>query len=300
MATVLTQAPVRDAVENQDEDYKRLEPGTYTARRLPDWIYHGDTSTMSSTHARLIIQPGGPAKLKYSFDHPREEQDFFRFGQAAHALILEHKRPPVCPYPNMRRKEARQWKLAQELSHLPWVKHEEGPMLDEMLGRVKAHPAARAVLSMRGRAEVSIVYDHPSGVRCKARIDYLPYRAKNIILPVVDYKTTGSSAGPEAFAKRCYDAGYYQQAAWYIDALKSIDYAVSYEFIFIVQEKTPPFNVGVYRLNEDAIEAGRALNEKAIRMWAQCTDSNEWPGLSSEMKEIDLPAWAYQKIEALA
>lgn len=57
-------------------------------------------------------------------------------------------------------------------------------------------------------------------------------------------------------------------------------------------EKLPPFAVAVYRIDEDALEAGRRMYRRALRLWAECLDRGIWPGYSDRIESISLPAWA--------
>jgi len=65
---------------------------------------------------------------------------------------------------------------------------------------------------------------------------------------IVDYKTA-ASANPRRFAKSVAEYGYHQQAAWYIDGLEQITGAADAAFLFVVQQKDPPWLVSVCQLD---------------------------------------------------
>ncbi|MBF6370790.1 hypothetical protein IU469_34615, partial [Nocardia puris] len=44
---------------------------------VPESVYHGDTSSLSSTAVRLLVKPGGPAKY---IGAEREDSDVFDIG----------------------------------------------------------------------------------------------------------------------------------------------------------------------------------------------------------------------------
>jgi len=63
-------------------------------------------------------------------------------------------------------------------------------------------------------------------------------------------------------------------------------------FVFIAIEKTAPHAIGVYSLDEESIAIGRAQNEAAYRLLAQCRERNEWPAYDPAVQIISLPTWA--------
>jgi hypothetical protein len=63
-------------------------------------------------------------------------------------------------------------------------------------------------------------------------------------------------------------------------------------FLFVFQEKTPPYLVTVVQLDDEAEAAGRARNELAMEIWRDCTQAGVWPGYSQDIELITLPPWA--------
>ena len=107
-------------------------------------------------------------------------------------------------------------------------------------------------------------------------------------------KTTVSAA-PKNIDRAMADYGYAMQAAWYIDLL-ALNGTPDASFIFLFAEKTAPHFVTLATPSEDALEWGRAKNEKAIRLYAECASTDTWPGYPTH--EANVPAWAWKDIES--
>ncbi|GAS98790.1 RecE, partial [Mycolicibacterium canariasense] len=63
----------------------------------------------------------------------------------------------------------------------------------------------------------------------------------------------------------------------------------------IAQEKEFPYEVTVHESRPTDVNRGRALNRKAINLWAQCHKSNEWPGYPPGIHTIRHPSYAIHR-----
>ena len=103
---------------------------------------------------------------------------------------------------------------------------------------------------------------------------------------IVDLKTVPEEgASPAEFARKIADLDYHMQAAHYCD-LFGTD-----KFIFIAVEKKGFPGVAAYQLSAEAIEIGRRTNDALLTQLARSTQTGEWPGYSTDVQQIDLPAW---------
>jgi len=270
------------------------EPGLYD---MTNAEYHADPvpgGSLSSSGAKKLIAKT-PAHFKYDQDHA-EHKDVFDFGTAAHSLILEGDASGIVEV------DADSWrtKAAQEAKE---EAHATGktPLLSKDYAQVKAmaraikqHPEAMLLLS-DGVAEKSAFAQHETGVWLRARFDWLPNRrGEGVIL--VDYKSA-VSADPRKFAKSAADFGYHQQDPFYRDVAKLVGISEDPSFLFVVQEKTAPYLVNVIELNDEAVNMGRALNEKAVRTYQQCMLTDSWPGYPLS-DPIALPKYAEYDADA--
>lgn len=286
-------------------DNKPIKPGVYTG--MSDVEYHGDKSSLSSSGVKLFTRPGGAALFKYQRDNP-VDSEAFRFGRAAHAVIVEGREDiPVMPAPGevfdvdgvevkmtkgATTKAATAW--ISQAGHT-WVTAAEHAKIVAMRDALNAHAPARDLLAAPGTPEVSVFAEHPSGVIVKARPDYWLADPDDEGRPVlVDYKTT-KNAEPDAFTRACIDYGYAQSAAWYRTVLSLAGCGEGARMVFIAQEKTPPYRVGVYELPETVLDIAARLNEEAVNDYALCSVLDKWPGLTAEKTQIDFPTWWYRK-----
>jgi hypothetical protein len=113
---------------------------------------------------------------------------------------------------------------------------------------------------------------------------------------LVDLKTT-VNADPREFGKTAYKFGYHQSAGHYQDGVLAATGELL-PFTFVLVEKTAPYFVSVVQLDEEAVQAGRALNERAKRIYAECTKSGVWPGYPAS-EPISLPMWASYEMDDL-
>ncbi|CCW14640.1 hypothetical protein EBESD8_52100 [Rhodococcus aetherivorans] len=166
-----------------------------------------------------------------------------------------------------------------------------------MAASIRRHPVA-AALFQDGAAEQSLYWRDPdTGIMLRCRPDWLPPNRTGRLL-VVDLKTS-TSANPDKFAKSCAEYGYHQQAAWYLEGIAALQLADDAAFLFVVQSKTPPFEVTVNELDHESILLGRRLNRHAIDVYAECVESGVWPGYGHEVNRITLPAWAHYQSEEI-
>jgi hypothetical protein len=270
------------------------EPGLYD---MTNEQYHADPvpgGSLSSSGAKKLIAKT-PAHFKFDQDH-QTHKDVFDFGTAAHSLVLEGDETGIVEV------EANDWrtKAAQEAKTKA---HAEGktPLLSkdyqqvkDMAEAIKRHPEAVLLLS-DGVAEKSGFWQHDTGVWLRVRFDWLPNARGNGVI-LVDYKTA-VSADPRKFAKSAADFGYHQQDAFYRDGAKALGISEDPGFLFVVQEKTAPYLVNIIELNEEAVNMGRALNEKAIRTYQDCKAADNWPGYPLS-DPISLPKYAEWDAEA--
>ena len=65
-------------------------------------------------------------------------------------------------------------------------------------------------------------------------------------------------------------------------------------FLFVAVEKSPPYAVAVYQIDEDARELGAALYRKDVNRIAEAKRTNIYSAYSDEIETINLPGWAYR------
>lgn len=146
---------------------------------------------------------------------------------------------------------------------------------------------------------------------------------------VVDLKTT-DDASLEGFSKSIANWRYDVQHPYYLDGLRQalqqsgdqapaegaaelsaywVDQATGMlcrcrpdfwrgepkHFVFIAVEKRPPYAVGVYVLDEESVELGRAQYRADLERFAECVRTDNWPGYGDKIQKISVPAWHANK-----
>lgn len=256
--------------------------------------YHADKTSLSSSGARKLIQPGGPAKFRWEQDHPQPPKKTFDLGNAAHKLILGvGPQLQVINHDVWNTKAAKaEVAEARAAGAIPLKQHEM-EQIKAMAAAIRQHPTAAALLDPAyGQPEVSAFWiDQPTGIRRRARFDWLP-NPNNGRLIIPDYKTC-ADASEDAFAKSVDNYGYNCQADWYIAAAQALDLGgQDTEFLFIAQEKEPPYLVNVIGLDFMAMQIAAAKNRHAIDTYTGCLTTGTWPGYGDEPNYTSLPPWA--------
>ena len=158
---------------------------------------------------------------------------------------------------------------------------------------IEAHPFAGQAFR-NGYAEKTLVWkDRETGVWLRCKPDFLP----NALKIVPDYKTT-ADASPEGFQKAIDTFGYFMQAPLYLDGIEAVFGERPAHWVFVAQEKEPPYVVELHELTEEALYRGSRENRTAIRRFAECLSKGHWPGYSTGINQIDLPAWTEKRLAA--
>lgn len=271
------------------------EPGVYDD--LPIEAYHADPvpgGSLSSSGARKLLAPSCPARFRHEQLHGSGSKPEFDFGSAAHALLLgTGAEIVVIDAKDWRTKAAQQQRdEAREAGLVPLLTAEHDKAL-AMVAALRANPTIAALFA-DGTPEQTLVWqDEATGVWRRARPDWLPLRRGDRQI-VVDYKTA-RSVEPSALARAVYDYGYHQQAPWYLDGIKALGLDDQPAFVFVAQEKEPPYLVTVFELDATALRLGRARNRRALEIYRDCTASGVWPGYgdpSDPISYIAMPRWA--------
>lgn len=258
--------------------------------------YHADRGSISSTGLRTILAPSCPAQFKWERDNPQPPKREFDLGNAVHTAVLgEGHDIVVVDYPDWKKADARALRdVAYDAGKVPLLPKEK-KQVDAMAAVVRQHPIAGPLFAPgSGIAERSIWWTDPAtGIRCRVRPDWL--KTLPGLTLCVDFKTC-RDASPEAISKAIRDHGYHQQDPLYIDGIQAAGLAPDQcRFIFVFQSKQPPYLITVRELDQQSRDIGRAKNQRALRIYADCTATDTWPdwtGLVDDIPQISLPAWA--------
>lgn len=282
------------------------EPGIYYD--LPANVYHAQHDWLSWSRMKKLVPPSTPAHFKASMAAGEERKRHFDLGKVVHALTLgEGDEFEVVQALNKSKEpyDARDYITVSAQAHRDAI-YDAGkvPILrpelntaEAMAASVRNHPLASALLT-NGRPEVSLFWiDAETGVKCRARLDWLPNKAAGHPLIVADLKTAATAA-PREFAKSAAKFGYYGQAAHYSDGIKALGIDSDPAFMFVVVEKTDPHLVIVGQFTDALdMQLARATVDHARRLYRECIEADRWPGYPEDVIELSLPAWLHYEFE---
>lgn len=242
---------------------------------MSDETYHADPiegGSLSSTFARLLTNHV-PAKA-LAIRQNRKPTKAMNLGKAAHAHALGAGPELIVWEHDGRTKEgkAERAALAPQIAAEAVVAVTEGER-DQILGMadaLRAHPEVCQILD-RSQVEVSGFWQE-GGIWIRARYDILGERL------AWDYKTCQDSTR-RGFSIAMGKYGYHQQADLYLRGLRALGHpAGDRPMRFICQETTAPYLVQIHTPDDEAMEVARQLNDRAIRVYAECMATGEWPG----------------------
>lgn len=267
-------------------------PGVY---ELTDEEYFGpalSSTTLSSTGARELLKPGGPARFRHKADTGTVEvKREFDVGHAFHTIVLGSG-PDVILFPGTgANPEA--WQKADDKAAVAELRAEGKVPLrpadyrtaHAMAGAVAVHPIAGKLFA-QGVAERTLIWrDEATGVLCRAKADWLRWGG------IVDLKSA-ADASEEALSKAAHNHGYAVQAPFYLRGFRDRFPDIEPYFVFVSVEKEPPYLVHVNQLTEQAMAWGDRRATAAMEIYRDCTASGVWPGYPlNEITDIDLPGW---------
>lgn len=260
---------------------------------LDEDTYHADglcpEPSLSSTMAKTILQPAGPARLREVMRNGSPRKPEFSFGSAAHSRILGRGQEVVALDGDARTKAYKEAKAAAEAEGKLPLKSADVEAIDRMADAILNHQLAAELLTAgQGLPEVSMFgIDEQTGRWGRGRIDFLHSRSV-----VVDYKTT-RSVDDHQFARSAWDFGYWTQAAHYIRLGQQLDLLDDDPtWLLVAQEKTAPYLVRVFEFRDEELDFGHAQIRRAFDLWDRCLTTGEWPAYPQTSTILTAPSWA--------
>jgi hypothetical protein len=261
---------------------------------LPADEYHADRTSISSSGLRALLAPGCPAQFKYDRDNPQPPKKEFDLGNAVHAEVLGEGHDIVeIEYADYKTGAAQAAKReAYAAGKVPLLPKEK-LQVDAMAAAIRQHPVAGSLFAPgTGVAEQSIYWTDPAtGVRCRVRPDWLK-QLPGLAL-CVDLKTIRAS-DPDTISRAIRDHNYHQQDPFYIDGIYAALQPEDVRFVFVFVSKQAPHLVTVRELTDQDRDIGRARNQRALRIYAECQQTGIWPdwtGPVTEIPQIGMPTW---------
>lgn len=242
-----------------------------------------------------------PLHFKYALDNPTEDTPALLFGRAVHKYILEkedfEKEFAVAPNVDRRTKAGKEeWALFQVNNEgKDIISQDDFETIKAMAEVVECNKIAKRLLT--GKHERSFFWeDEQTQEICKCRPDCLATIGDNHI--IVDYKTT-DNAEQEAFMKSAIKYGYDLQAGMYTEGMKS-NTGNDYSFIFVAQEKKPPYAINILQADEYFMKEGNNLFHDLLGIYHECKLTDNWygyEGADGEIANMSLPKWLLKEFQ---
>lgn len=277
-------------------------------------IYPGTTreeydAIKAMNNSRLSEGMRSMAHLKASMEgrSTKEDSGALSFGRAYHCLVLE---PDVfwksyAPSPAGNNKDGSASASTKE-GKAAWAAWNEEHVGKEAVATyewqtmmamsecIKAHPAAAKLLAHAHDTEVAVLWnDVETAEPMKCRTDILTHDREMVI----DLKTTKCGSA-SAFEKSIFEYGYHRQAAMTCDGVHAVTQAVYPGFYIIAQEKTRPYLVSVFLIEDEALDYGRFEYTRLLKAYAEAVFNDDWPGYPQRIQPISLPMWARSRARA--
>lgn len=236
-----------------------------------------------------------PSKALQAIKSPKEPTSRMVLGTAVHCAVLEglsmyYKRFSVAPNVDRRTKDGKEkWKAFEALSEKKRViTADDSRTVRSVASAISGHPACFDLLK-NGTPEAAVRWEMCEGLYGKGIIDWLPDGDG----PLVDLKTT-RDASPSGFARQIANYRYHGQAEYYRRAIATLRGEAPRDFVIIAVEVEPPYCIGVYRLNEEALEAGSRMVDMAIDRWLAASrgDNGYDPHYTDYIEDLGIPTWA--------
>jgi len=155
---------------------------------------------------------------------------------------------------------------------------------------VRAHPVVGPLLAS-GNPEVSCFWADPAtGVKCKARLDWVHVTSVATAI-LLDLKTT-EDASREAFKRSVVRYGYARQADWYEKGYALASGLAVSPMLFVVVESAPPYLCVAYTLDRWFMAQAAKTNHALRSLYAHCVEFDEWPGYDTSVTDLEAPRYA--------
>lgn len=242
------------------------------------------------------------AHYHYYKEHPEDsDSQALLFGRFYHHFILENDTwkdyYAVAPYCDKRTKAGKEaWEqFCKDNEGKDIVTQQDYETVVAMREAFMNTPYAP--LLIKGEHEKSFFFEYEKfGVKGKIRPDSIGEIKGQYIC--CDLKST-KNAETDAFMRDSYRMGYDCQAYWYCEGLKA-HYGKDFKFIFLAQEKQPPYALNVLEADEYFMQSGKELTDMLLEKYIKCLETDVWDGYVTKESGINVlsaPSWLKQSLE---
>lgn len=235
---------------------------------------------------------------KYALDNKRPDTAALALGRVVHSLVFEPETiaTDYAVFTGARR-AGKEWEAFKaENEGVTIFKTDELDEARAMAAAVRDHPLVKPYLAARGEFERVVTWTDPvTGLFCKGKFDWIIPSQRILI----DLKTT-KAIHPRRFASDVARYKYHGQMAHYSNGCTHGLEWTPERVILIAVEKSAPYDVAVYEMDDAGKECGRELAALLLERVKWCEDRNYWPGAQFDWESctltetsLELPGWLY-------
>lgn len=281
-------APVQDRAHNT---VPFVEPGLYVDGALPkeDFIFGFGVS-----YSALKAIDHSPLYWREStYKAPTAAQ---QTGSLVDEAVLEPQQfdQRYEPVPDDLRRGTKDWKAREEAAKEAGkvlVKHKDYQQALGVRERLYSDHRLGALLEAAQRHPRMFWRDPATGVMCKAEADLLVPELRLML----DLKTCGDDARPDAFARACANYDYPLQDAFYRRGYRAATKMTLSLFGLLAVEldEHGAIDFAIYELDEQDREIADARIDRLLRIYAECVKRDYWPGISTDqlIQPLSMPGW---------
>ena len=250
--------------------------------------YHNDCPGWSKSSLDLVHR-----SMAHYLANEKKKTEALIFGSAFHSSILTpdlyKKEFCIMPECDRRTTVGKQIYAQFQIENIgkEIITNEQSDSIKKMTESIFSHPIAKNLFNS-GDAEHSFFWnDKETGLKCKCRPDYL--RTDEIC---IELKST-KDASYDSFTKDVANYRYYVQGAYFKDGINNSGSGCK-EFIICAVESAPPYNVALYRLDDEALIVGRAMYRadlQRVKKFFEVDENERWAGYVPVINDLYLPPW---------
>lgn len=253
-----------------------------------------------------------PEKFRWYQEHPEPSTPTLVFGAAVHKLLLEpdtfDAEFAVAPECDRRTKDGRD-------AYNAFMAASDGKSIISLADYEKAVEMAQKAIEtpfvkklLDGEHEKPFYWvDDLTGEGCKIRVDCISTIGGKPV--IVDYKTT-ADASTDGFTRSAVNYGYTFQSGMYLEGVCQNLYHKSILsllgtgeapiFVFIVQEKNPPYSVNICQADDLFVKYGYDIFRELLGLYKDCKESNNFFGYLGKydvINNLSLPSYLSKEME---
>lgn len=304
---------------------KTAEPRVGIFPDEPAEVYYERRLDVASNSGLTVLdndEDGCPARYFYYITEAVEDEDATAdkdFGKAFHMAFLEPERfdDVYAVMPGGAPRDMRRFRDAKKpsddtLRSIEWWDNFEARNAGKVFLSAKSMEDCRGMADSLRRlpiefpgvkilcgellalcqTEVSVYWiDEETGIQCKLRADLFSEE-----LAFGGDLKSAKSASRSGFSRAINARRYHVAHAHYCEGFRAVGHPLR-SFALLPVEKVKPYIAASWHVDSASEERGWALRQRAMTRLKNCLDTGHWPGYTTTVKPIGIPAYGHYEYE---